>query len=72
MAIKIDTGNNPPIKLRPYRTPIQNRQAIEKTIDEMVDANIVPRSKSPWSFPVVIVDKKDGSKRFCVDFRKLN
>ena len=38
----------------------------------MMGANIVRRSKSPWSFPVVIVDKKDGSKRFCVDFRKLN
>ena len=72
VTMKIDTGNNPPIKLRPYRTPIQNRQVIEKTIDEMMGANIVRRSKSPWSFPVVIVDKKDGSKRFCVDFRKLN
>ena len=38
----------------------------------MLEANVVRRSKSPWSFPVVIVDKKDGSKRFCVDFRKLN
>ena len=72
VTMKIDTGNNPPIKLRPYRTPIQNRQVIEKTIDEMMGANIVHRSKSPWSFPVVIVDKKDGPKRFCVDFRKLN
>ena len=69
VTMKIDTGNNPPIKLRPYRTPIQNRQVIEKTIDEMMGANIVRRSKSLWSFPVVIVDKKDGSKRFCVDFR---
>ena len=72
VTMKIDTGSNPPIKLRPYRTPIQSRQVIEKTIDEMMGANIVHRSKSLWSFPVVIVDKKDGSKRFCVDFRKLN
>ena len=33
VTMKVDTGNSPPIKLRPYRTPIQNRQVIEKTID---------------------------------------
>ena len=38
----------------------------------MLDADVIKRSRSPWSFPVVIVDKKDGNKRFCVDFRKLN
>ena len=72
VKMKIDTQNHSPIKLRPYRTPLKNREVIEKAIDEMLDANIVRRSRSPWSFPVVIVDKKDGSKRFCVDFRKLN
>ena len=38
----------------------------------MIDAKVIRKSRSPWSFPVVIVDKKYGSKRFCVDFRKLN
>ena len=51
---------------------MKNREVIDKAIDEMFDADVIRRSRSPWSFPVVIVDKKDGSKRFCVDFRRLN
>ena len=58
--------------MKHYRTPIKNREVIDTAINEMLDADVIKRSRSPWSFPVVIVDKKDGSKRFCVDFRKLN
>ena len=68
----IDVGVNQSINMRHYRTPIKNREVIDKAIDEMLDADVIRRSRSPWSFPVVIVDKKDGSKRFCIDFRKLN
>lgn len=61
VKMKVDTQNNAPIKLRPYRTPINNRKVIDEAVDEMLTADIVRRSRSPWSFPVVIVDKKDGS-----------
>ena len=72
VKMKINTQGHPRIKLRPYRTPINSREVVDKAVDEMLEANVIRRSNSPWSFPVVIVDKKDGSKRFCVDFRKLN
>ena len=72
IKMKIDTGNASPIKQKPYHTQLKNREVIDTAIDQMLEAKIIDRSTSPWSFPVVIVDKKDGSKRFSVDFRALN
>ena len=72
VTMKIETGDHPPIKLRPYRTPLNTRKIIDKAVDEMLEANIIQRSRSSWAFPVIIVEKKDGSSRFCIDYRKLN
>ena len=72
VRMKIDTGNNPPIKIKPYRTPIHKRRLVEEAVKEMLEAKVNERSRSPWSFPIVVVDKKDGGHRFCVDFRDLN
>lgn len=73
VEMSIPTGDHPPIRLRSYRTPLQNREIINKAVDEMLEAKIIEPSNSPWSFPIVLVDKKsDNSKRFCVDFRQLN
>ena len=75
VKMQIDIGNNVPIKMKPYRIPIKNREVIDKAINRMLDADVIRRSRSLWSFLVVIVDKKDGGdgrKRFCVDFRKHN
>ena len=72
VTIKIDTGDAESIRLKPYKTPLNKRKVIDKAVDDMLAAGLIKRSWSPWSFPVVVVDKKDGSKRFCVDFRRLN
>lgn len=72
VKMKIVTGDHHSIKNRPYRVSLNNRQIIDKAITEMISARIIERSQSPWSFPLVVVKKKDGSDRMCVDFRSLN
>jgi hypothetical protein len=58
--------------MKPYRTTVEDQKVIDKTIKEWLDAGIISRSRSPYSSPCVIVGKKDGDKRVCVDYRKLN
>lgn len=41
-------------------------------VDKMVHQGVVQPSKSPWASPIVLVAKKDGTTRFCVDYRRLN
>ncbi|KMQ92539.1 reverse ribonuclease integrase [Lasius niger] len=61
----------PPIKQR-YRPRNSAMQAIiDQEVREMEEEGITEPSTSAWSFPIVIV-RKDGRHRFCIDFRKLN
>ncbi len=50
VRMQIDTQGDAPIRLRPYRAPINKRKVIDEAIDEMLSANIVRRSRSPWCF----------------------
>ena len=68
----INTGDARPIKQAPYRVSQSQRAKIDEHISNMLKQNIIQVSSSPWSSPVVLVKKKDGSTRFCVDYRKLN
>ncbi|UYV65814.1 hypothetical protein LAZ67_3005530, partial [Cordylochernes scorpioides] len=69
---RIDTENAKPIKHKPYRVSAKEREIIKEQIDEMLRDGIIRPSSSPWSFPVILVKKRDGKYRFCVDYRKLN
>jgi transposase InsO family protein/predicted aspartyl protease len=72
VKMTINTGEHPPIKNRPYRAPLNKRKIIDKALVDMLEAKVIERSQSPWAFPLVVVKKKDGSNRMCVDFRSLN
>ena len=61
-----------PITLQPYRTPITLRPLVQQHIQEMLDHGIIKPSSSPYRSPVVMVKKKTGDLRFCIDYRKLN
>ena len=70
---EIETGSHRPIKLKPYQVPHAHEEKLKKMLDDMRENGIVsPTSTSPWGFPIVLAKKKDGSLRFCVDYRKLN
>lgn len=69
---EIDTGNTRPIKQRSRRIPIAKMKEAEEEITRMKEEGIIEASISPWSSNIVLVKKKDGSLRFCVDFRQLN
>jgi len=68
----IPLSNNTPIKLRPYRISLEQSQALKKEIKKLLDHGLIIPSHSPWAFPVLLVKKKNGEWRMCVDYRKLN
>ncbi|BHF82043.1 hypothetical protein SprV_0802517900 [Sparganum proliferum] len=68
----IDNGDAKPIRIPPGRLPIFYQKELDALISDMLSRKIIRPSHSPWSPPIVLVRKKDGTMRLCVDYRKVN
>ena len=68
----INTGVSTPIRQSTRRVPLPQRNTVHQLLQEMLKRKVISPSKSPWASPIVLVKKKDGTIRFCVDYRKVN
>ena len=66
------TGDQRPTRRPARRMPFALREEVDKLVQEMLSQQVIVPSASPWASPIVLVKKKDGGMRFCVDYQKLN
>ena len=60
------------VRMKPYQLPFASQEFVKEEVQKLLDMGVVEPSVSPFSSPIVLVKKKDGSLRLCIDFRKLN
>ena len=68
----IDLVDGPPISCPTRRLPVAFEEKVNEIISDMLHNNIIRRSTSPYSAPIVVVPKKNNESRLCIDYRKLN
>nr|ABA92238.1 retrotransposon protein, putative, Ty3-gypsy subclass [Oryza sativa Japonica Group] len=61
-----------PLHKRPYRMAANELAEVKKQLEELKEKGYIRPSTSPWGAPVIFVEKKDKTKRMCVDYRALN
>jgi hypothetical protein len=69
---RINTGDRSPVRQPLRRQPYAQVAEIERNVQDMLGAKLIEPTTSPWSSNVLLVKKRDGTMRFCVDYRKLN
>jgi hypothetical protein len=69
---KIKLMTSEPIRMKQYPLPFHTEKTITEEVDKMLQLKFIEPSSSPYCAPVVLAKKKDGTHRFCVDYRRLN
>ena len=61
-----------PVRVAPYPIPYAKQEVVQREVEAMLEGGVIERAKSDYNAPIVLVRKKDGTNRFCLDFRRLN
>jgi len=69
---EIKLTSDRPVRSKPYSTPYNLQQEIDKEIDVMLESDIIERSEAAYAAPIVVVKKSDGSNRICCNYKQLN
>ena len=72
LEMEIDTGGHTPIRQMPRQMSPKQREEVAGQVEKLLRQGVIEPSCSPWSSPIVLVKKKDGTTRMCIDFRALN
>lgn len=70
--MQINMTSTKPVTYRPYRMAHSEREKVKAMISDLKEAGIVKDSDSPYASPILLVNKPNGEKRLCIDYRKLN
>lgn len=68
----INLNSDHPVNCQPYRIPFAKRDVVNRIVEELLQLQIIRRSTSTYASPVVLVKKKIGEDRLCIDYRRLN
>ena len=60
------------LQQKPYPLPLASEKIVAEEVQNMLNADVTQESNSPYASPIVLIKKKDGTQRFCIDYRKIN
>nr|XP_008191903.1 PREDICTED: uncharacterized protein LOC100141851 isoform X1 [Tribolium castaneum] len=70
--MKLTLTDDKPVIYRPYRLSHHERRIVRDIVNDLLGSGVIRESDSPYSSPILLVRKKDGQHRMCVDYRQLN